>query len=59
MAYELCTLRRPFESENDAATIKAIVNNHHDPITDKLYSDDLKDIINRLLTKEPEQRPSI
>ena len=37
----------------------AIVNNPHDPIPDKLYSDELKDIINRLLTKDPEQRPSI
>jgi serine/threonine protein kinase len=37
----------------------AILNNPHDPIPHKLYSDDLKDIINRLLTKDPEQRPSI
>jgi serine/threonine protein kinase len=37
----------------------AIVNNPHDPIPQKLYSDDLKDIINKLLTKDPEQRPSI
>ena len=37
----------------------AILNNPHDPILHKLYSDDLKDIINRLLTKDPEQRPSI
>ena len=37
----------------------AILNNPHDPIPHKLYSDELKDIINRLLTKDPEQRPSI
>jgi serine/threonine protein kinase len=37
----------------------AIVNNPHDPIPHKLYSDELKDIINKLLTKDPEQRPSI
>jgi serine/threonine protein kinase len=37
----------------------AIVNNPHDPISHDLYSDELKDIINKLLTKDPEQRPSI
>ena len=37
----------------------AILNNPHDPIPHNLYSDELKDIINRLLTKDPEQRPSI
>jgi serine/threonine protein kinase len=37
----------------------AIINNPHDPITDKLYSRELKDIINRILAKDPEKRPSI
>ena len=37
----------------------AILNNPPDPILHKIYSDELKDIINRLLTKDPEQRPSI
>ena len=37
----------------------AIINNPHDPIPDMLYSNELIDIINRLLTKDPEQRPSI
>jgi serine/threonine protein kinase len=37
----------------------AIVNNLHDPILDMLYSYELKDIVNRMLTKDPEQRPSI
>ena len=37
----------------------AIINNPHDPIPHKLYSHEIKDIINRLLTKDPEQRPSI
>jgi serine/threonine protein kinase len=41
------------------ATMMAIINNPHDPLPHKLYSDELKDIINRLLTKDPEQRPSI
>ena len=37
----------------------AIINNPHEPIPHKLYSDELKDIINIFLTKDPEQRPSI
>jgi serine/threonine protein kinase len=37
----------------------AILNNPHDPISHELYSDELKEIINRLLTKQPEQRPTI
>ena len=36
-----------------------ILSKPHDLIPLKLYSDELKDIINRLLTKDPEQRPSI
>ena len=37
----------------------AILNNPYDPIPHKFYSDELKDIIYRLLTKDPKQRPSI
>ena len=59
IAYQLCTLRLPFKCESPAATIAAIITTPHDSITSKLYSDDLKNIIDRLLTKDPEQRPSI
>ena len=41
------------------ATMMAIINNPHDPISDVLYSKELKDIINRLLAKDPQKRPSI
>jgi serine/threonine protein kinase len=53
IAYELCTLRVPFSSRH------AIIENPHDPIQDELYSDELIDVINSLLDKNPEQRPSI
>jgi NIMA (never in mitosis gene a)-related kinase 1/4/5 len=59
IAYQLCALRLPFKSEQTGATIAAIISKPHDPIPHKLYSDDLKDIINRLLTKDPQKRPSI
>jgi serine/threonine protein kinase len=59
IAYQMCTLRLPFKCESPAATIAAILTAPHDPIPHKLYSDELKDIINMLLTKDPEKRPSI
>ena len=59
IAYQLCTLRLPFKCEQPATTMMAILNNPHDPIPHELYSDELKEIINRLLTKQPEQRPTI
>jgi NIMA (never in mitosis gene a)-related kinase 1/4/5 len=59
IAYQLCTFRLPFKSESPSATIAAILSSPHEPILHKFYSDELKDIINRLLTKDPEKRPSI
>jgi serine/threonine protein kinase len=59
IAYQLCTLRLPFKRERTGGTMMAILNNPHDPITDTLYSDELKDIIDRLLTKDSKLRPSI
>ena len=37
----------------------AIINEPHDPIAHDDYSDDLKSLIDRLLLKDPQQRPSI
>jgi serine/threonine protein kinase len=58
-AYQLCTLRLPFTGETPGATIVAILTTPHDPIPHKLYSDELKGLINLLITKDPEHRPSI
>jgi serine/threonine protein kinase len=59
IAYQLCTLRLPFKSEQTGATIAAILSKPHDPIPHKIYSDELKDLINKLLIKDPEIRLSI
>jgi serine/threonine protein kinase len=59
IAYQLCTLILPFKGRDSEDLRWKILNNPHDPIPDKLYSDELKDLINLLLTKDPEQRPSI
>ena len=59
IAYELCALKRPFNDKRSAvATINAIINDPVEPITQP-YSTNLKDLINLLLKKDPEQRPSI
>ena len=59
IAYQLCTRSLPFEGAVTGATVAEIVSRPHKPIPDELYSDELRGIINRLLTKDPEQRPSI
>ena len=58
MAYELCTFRIPFKCATSGATIDAIIKDTQIPI-EQGYSAGLKDLINRLLIKDPEQRPSI
>ena len=39
--------------------MNAIINEPHNPIYYDDYSDDLKSLIDRLLLKDPQQRPSI
>jgi len=59
IAYQLCTLSLPFTGFESFAVINAIVNHLPDPIAHQSYSDDLKNLINKLLAKDPAQRPSI
>ena len=58
MAYELCTFSIPFKCDTSGATIDAIIKDTQLPI-EQGYSAGLKDLINHLLTKDPEQRLSI
>jgi hypothetical protein len=39
--------------------MNAILNEPHHPITHEEFSDELKELIDRLLTKDPELRMSI
>jgi serine/threonine protein kinase len=59
IAYQLCTLSLPFTGFESFAVINAIVNYPPDPISHDVHSDELKRLINKLLTKDPGQRPSI
>ena len=58
IAYELCTFKLPFNNQSSGAMIDAIKNDPHYPI-EQNYSKELKDLISWMLTKDPDQRPSI
>lgn len=56
--YELCTYRHPFEATNQGALILKIVKAKFDPIP-STYSMALKELTEKLLTKDPNKRPSL
>ena len=54
--YELCMLKHAFESSSLLGLVYKIVSDNYEPIP-SVYSEQLMDIIRRLLTKSAEQRP--
>ena len=56
--YELCTLRHPFEALNQGALALKILRANFNPIP-AIYSKSLKDVVDKLLTKDYRQRPDI
>jgi NIMA (never in mitosis gene a)-related kinase len=56
--YELCTLKHPFESNNQGALILKIVRGKYNPISSQ-YSKDLAAMIDSCLCKDYKKRPSI
>ena len=56
--YELCTLKHAFEAGNMNALLMNIVRNKYKPIP-ATYSSDLRNLVDSMLTKEPERRPTI
>jgi len=56
--YEMCTLRHPFEANNQGALILKIVRGKFDPIP-STFSKELSDMVNALLTRDYKKRPSI
>eukprot|EP01053_Blabericola_migrator_P001437 Blabericola_migrator_1__1436@NODE_1377_length_4688_cov_1003_981822_g923_i0_p3_GENE_NODE_1377_length_4688_cov_1003_981822_g923_i0NODE_1377_length_4688_cov_1003_981822_g923_i0_p3_ORF_typecomplete_len211_score32_24Pkinase/PF00069_25/1_6e16Pkinase_Tyr/PF07714_17/4_8e13Kinaselike/PF14531_6/2_9e05_NODE_1377_length_4688_cov_1003_981822_g923_i035764208 len=55
--YELCALRVPFEANNMKALVTRIVEGRP-PILPLQYSNDLRNLYNRLLAKNPSDRPT-
>jgi len=56
--YELCTLKHPFESNNQGALILKIVRGKYNPISSQ-YSKDLSNMVDSCLCKDYKKRPSI
>ena len=58
MMYELTSLNKPFDGKNLPDLITNIITKKHIPISDN-YSKELRDLIDRLLEKDPNQRFSM
>lgn len=56
--YECCMLKHAFESSSLLGLVYRIVSGHYEPIPD-FYSPELNQLINQLLMKDAERRPSI
>jgi serine/threonine protein kinase len=56
--YELATLRKPFEAPSIPELVEKIKNQDFIPIS-KIYSNELQFLIEKLLNKDPLNRPSI
>ncbi|KAH0786408.1 CAMK family protein kinase [Histomonas meleagridis] len=56
--YELCTLKHAFEAGNMNQLLMNIVRGRYTPISSN-YSQGLRSLVDRMLTKEPEERPTI
>ena len=56
--YEMCMLNKPFKANNEDELKKKVIKEKYKPIDTK-YSKELVNMINMLLVKNPEKRPSI
>ena len=56
--YEMCTLKHAFDAANLNALIMNIVTGRPAPIP-RQYSSDLRDLVDKMLTKDPTKRPNI
>jgi NIMA (never in mitosis gene a)-related kinase len=56
--YELCTLKHPFESNNQGALILKIVRGKYNPIP-STYTKDLSDLVDSCLMKDYKKRASV
>jgi serine/threonine protein kinase len=56
--YELCTLEHAFLADNLLGLVYKIVKGNYDAIPDE-YSDDLKDLVGKILNKDESQRPTV
>jgi len=59
IAYQICTFTLPFKGSGASAILKAILFDPYKPIEHQGYSAELKDLIDKLLTKNYATRPSM
>ena len=57
--YELATLKHPFNCDNLLGLAMQVVNTKHPRIPTDQYSEDLANLIDHLLEKDPNNRPSV
>lgn len=55
--YELCTYEKPFDADTLVELISAVTTSNPKPIPE-LYSPQLRDLLNKMLAKNPKDRPS-
>lgn len=56
--YEICTLQHAFEAQNMKGLVVKILRGQYQPIS-STYSRNLKEVIDRMLQKDPNKRPSV
>mmetsp|Transcript_11156 Transcript_11156/g.21211 ORF Transcript_11156/g.21211 Transcript_11156/m.21211 type:complete len:667 (-) Transcript_11156:968-2968(-) len=56
--YEMCVLKHAFDAKNLLGLVWKIVQEKYPPIPD-IYSDDLRNLISAMLSKDPNKRPTI
>eukprot|EP00088_Acartia_fossae_P029293 TRINITY_DN30143_c0_g1_i1.p1 TRINITY_DN30143_c0_g1~~TRINITY_DN30143_c0_g1_i1.p1 ORF type:complete len:331 (+),score=21.65 TRINITY_DN30143_c0_g1_i1:25-1017(+) len=57
--YELCALKLAFPADDFVTLVKAITRGSYTPISKKIYSSKISDLIQVLLRPVPERRPSV
>lgn len=56
--YELCTFTKPFLGRNIGEVVSQIIHKQHENIP-SIYSKELKDLVDSMLAKNPDERPSV
>lgn len=58
LLYEMCSLGPPFNGRSITELAMKIVAGSPDPIPDR-YTEEMKELVNSLLHKDPAKRPSV
>ena len=58
MLYEMCTFNHPFDAKDIKSLMKRIIQAKYTPIPSR-YSQDLQNLLAKMLNKDPKDRPSI